>query len=121
MRALDQQEQGARGATPDGPSAEEATEFLRNLPGLWDRPKPSGRKLLAEALFERIDVLGAGKAKLHPSASAKAQGGPRLGMGLDWLLWSGERSQTDRSDLNVPLVLSCELIGAGRWSRAIAG
>jgi hypothetical protein len=33
----------------------------------------------------------------------------------------GERSQTDRGDLNVPLVLSCELMGAGRWSRAVAG
>jgi hypothetical protein len=74
MRALDQQEQGARGATPEGPTSEEATEFLRNLPGLWDQAEPSGRKLLAEALFERIDVLGAGKAKQHPSASAQAQG-----------------------------------------------
>jgi hypothetical protein len=64
----------ARGATPEGPSAEEATEFLRNLPELWDQAEPSGRKLLAEALFERIDALGAGKAKLHPSASAQAQG-----------------------------------------------
>lgn len=79
----------ARGATPEGPSAEDATEFLRNLPELWDQAEPSGRKLLAEALFERIDVLGAGKAKLHPSASAQAQGWAVPGMGLDWLLWSG--------------------------------
>jgi hypothetical protein len=27
----------------------------------------------------------------------------------------GERSHTDRSDLNVPLGLSCELVGRGRW------
>jgi hypothetical protein len=33
----------------------------------------------------------------------------------------GERSQSARSDLNVPLRLECELIGAGRWSHAIAG
>jgi hypothetical protein len=29
--------------------------------------------LLAEALFERIDVLGASRVHLHPSASAQAQ------------------------------------------------
>jgi hypothetical protein len=39
-----------------------------------DEAEPSGGKLLAEALFERIDVLGARKVKLHPSASAQAQG-----------------------------------------------
>src|SRR5450756_2481568 len=33
----------------------------------------------------------------------------------------GERTQADRIDLNVPLVLSCELVGAGRWSHASAG
>jgi DNA invertase Pin-like site-specific DNA recombinase len=91
MRALDQQEQGARGATPDGPSAEEATEFLRNLPGLWDQAEPSGRKLLAEALFERIDVLGAGKAKLHPSASAQAQGWAEAWNGARLVVMVGAR------------------------------
>jgi DNA invertase Pin-like site-specific DNA recombinase len=83
MRTLDQEEQRARGAAPEGPTADEATESLRELPKLWDDAEPSGRKLLAEALFERIDVLGAGKAKLHPSASAKAQG---------WdVAWNGAR------------------------------
>jgi hypothetical protein len=33
----------------------------------------------------------------------------------------GERSQTEPTDLNVPLVLSCELIGEGRWSHTTAG
>ena len=109
MRALDQQELGARGAGAAGSTREEAIEFLRNLPGLWDEAEPSGRKLLAEALFERIDVLGAGKAKLHPSASAKAQGwaeawnGARLvvmvgARGLKTSIsfsWSGGRSQPE--------------------------
>jgi hypothetical protein len=27
----------------------------------------------------------------------------------------GERSQTDRSDLNVPLALECEVVGMARW------
>ncbi len=32
-----------------------------------------------------------------------------------------KRSQTEPTDLNVPLVLSCELIGGGRWSHTTAG
>ena len=91
MRALDQQEQGARGAGATGPTAEEAIEFLRNLPELWEDAEPSGRKLLAEALFERIDVLGAGKAKLHPSASAKAQGWAEAWNGARLVVMVGAR------------------------------
>jgi hypothetical protein len=46
--------------------------------------KPDGRKLLAEeSLMDRIDVLGTGKVKLHPSASARLKGGTEPGMGLD--------------------------------------
>ena len=32
-----------------------------------------------------------------------------------------EWSQTEPTDLSVPLVLSCELIGGGRWSQTAAG
>ena len=32
-----------------------------------------------------------------------------------------KRSQPEATDLNVPLVLSCKLIGGGRWSHATAG
>ena len=91
MRALDQEEHRARGASADGPTAEEATEFLRKLPELWDEAEPSGRKLLAEALFERIDVLGAGKAKLHPSASAQAQGWAEAWNGARLVVMVGAR------------------------------
>ena len=91
MRTLDQDEQRARGAAPEGPTADEVTEFLRNLPTLWDEAEPSGRKLLAEALFERIDVLGAGKAKLHPSASAQAQGWAEAWNGARLVVMVGAR------------------------------
>lgn len=74
MRRLDQEEAGARAARPAGPTPREAAEYLRDLPRLWDEAEGSGRRLLAEALFERIDVLGARKVRLHPSASARAQG-----------------------------------------------
>ena len=83
MRALDQEEARAKVARADGPTPEEAVELLRELPKLWDDAEPSGRRLLAEALLDRIDVLGARKVKLHPSASAKAQG---------WdVAWNGAR------------------------------
>ena len=83
MRALDQQERQAKAARADGPTPDEAVESLRELPELWDDAEPSGRRLLAEALLDRIDVLGARKVKLHPSASAKAQG---------WdVAWNGAR------------------------------
>jgi hypothetical protein len=83
MRALDQEERQAKAAQADGPTPEEAVESLRELPKLWDDAEPSGRRLLAEALLDRIDVLGARKVRLHPSASAKAQG---------WdVAWNGAR------------------------------
>ena len=83
MRTLDQEEARARSVHAEGPTSQEAVESLRELAGLWDDAEPSGRRLLAEALLDRIDVLGAGKVKLHPSASAKAQG---------WdVAWNGAR------------------------------
>jgi hypothetical protein len=39
----------------------------------------------------------------------------------DFALGGGERSQTDRSDLNVPLALSCEIVGGNRWSHMAVG
>jgi DNA invertase Pin-like site-specific DNA recombinase len=91
MRMLDQQEQEAKGVHADGPTPEEAVESLRELPKLWDDAEPSGRKLLAEALFERIDVLGARKVKLHPSASAQAQGWAEAWNGARLVVMVGAR------------------------------
>jgi hypothetical protein len=75
----------------DGPTAEEAVDSLRELPKLWGDAKPDGRKLLAEALMDRIDVLGTGKVKLHPSASAKAQGWDRAWNGARLVVMVGAR------------------------------
>ena len=74
MRRLDQDEAEAQVTQADLPTAAEAVEYLGNLPQLWEEAEGSGRRLLAEALFDRIDVLGAGKVHLHPSASSRAQG-----------------------------------------------
>jgi DNA invertase Pin-like site-specific DNA recombinase len=91
MRTLDQQESQAKAMHADGPTAEEAIESLRELPQLWNDAEPSGRKLQAEALFERIDILGTRKVKLHPSASAKAQGWDRAWNGARLVVMVGAR------------------------------
>jgi hypothetical protein len=96
MRRLDREETEAKATNADVPTAAEAVEYLRDLPRLWDEAEGSGRKQLAEALFERIDVLGARKLNVHPSAAAKAQGWAEAWMGLDWLLWSGREDLRPR-------------------------
>jgi len=90
-RTLDQQESQAKAVHADGLTREEAIESLRELPQLWNDAEPSGRKLLAEALFERIDILGTRKVKLHPSASAKAQGWDRAWNGARLVVMVGAR------------------------------
>jgi hypothetical protein len=39
-------------------SAEEATAWLPNLPALWEAADDSGRRLLTEAPFEKVEVQG---------------------------------------------------------------
>jgi DNA invertase Pin-like site-specific DNA recombinase len=105
MRTLDQDESRARAAHSDGPTPEEAIESLRELPELWDDAEPSGRKLLAESLFDRIDVLGSRKVKLHPSASAKAQGWDRAWNGARLVVMVGARGFEPPTSLgSVPAV-----------------
>jgi hypothetical protein len=47
---------------------------LRNLPALYAAADDSGRRLLNEAVFERIDVLGVNVITIHPTAEADAHG-----------------------------------------------
>lgn len=91
MRRLDREESEARAATNDGPTAAEAAEYLRDLPRLWDEAEGSGRRQLAEALFERIEVLGAQRVHLHPSQSAKAQGWAEAWNGARLVVMVGAR------------------------------
>jgi len=85
------EEAQAKAVHADGPTPEEAVESLRELPELWADAEPSGRKLLAESLFDRIDVLGSRKVKLHPSASAKAPGWDRAWNGARLVVMVGAR------------------------------
>jgi hypothetical protein len=40
------------------PTAAEARAYLEELPSLWAKTSDAGRRAIAEAVFERIDVLG---------------------------------------------------------------
>jgi hypothetical protein len=91
MRRLDREETEAKATNVDVPTVEEAVEHLGDLARLWDQAEGSGRKQLAEALFERIDVLGARKLNVHPSAAAKAQGWAEAWNGARLVVMVGAR------------------------------
>jgi hypothetical protein len=52
----------------------EALAWLRNLPALWASADDSGRRLLTEALFEKVEVLGVQSVTIHPTPEADAHG-----------------------------------------------
>ncbi len=56
------------------PTAAEARAYLESLPALWARTSDAGRHAIAEAVFERIDVLGANDFTFGLTARAKAHG-----------------------------------------------
>lgn len=53
--------------------AAEAIAYLRNLPTLW-ADAPRSRRALAEALFDRVDVLGLRTMRIAPTAAAVDRG-----------------------------------------------
>ena len=44
------------------------------MPKLWAKTSDAGRKAIAAAVFERIDVLGGDRRRVHPTTHAKARG-----------------------------------------------
>jgi hypothetical protein len=76
----------------------------------------------ATALFDRIDVLGMREATVSLSAHAVRHGLAAV-LPAELVLpvyGRGERSQADTDDLNVPLALECEVVGAERWLTLMA-
>jgi uncharacterized protein HemY len=51
-----------------------ARAYLESLPELWAKTSDAGRRAIAEAVFERIDVLGATDYAFTLTAHAKAHG-----------------------------------------------
>ncbi len=72
MRRLDAEEARAREIRPDaGVPADVAVRYLRELPLTWAKATGGvGRQRLADALFDRIDVLGLREATVVLSADA---------------------------------------------------
>ena len=101
MARLDAEAQAAVVRPSRIPTAAEARAYLESLPDLWAKTSDAGRHAIAEAVFERIDVLGANDFTFTLTAHAKARGwDAAFGAGvdrinLDWSIWSG------REDLNL--------------------
>ena len=51
-----------------------ARDHVESLPDLWARTSDAGRHAIAEAMFERIDVLGVTDYTFTLTAAAKARG-----------------------------------------------
>jgi hypothetical protein len=73
MSRLDTDEACARQPSADAMSAGEVVDYLRDLPRVWAEA-PTSRSRIAEALFERIEVLGFQRARVHPSGAAIGRG-----------------------------------------------
>ncbi len=73
MSRLDQEEADTNGSEQVVDPAE-ALAWLRDLPALWVAGDDSGRRLLTEALFEKVEVLGVKSATIYPTPEAEAHG-----------------------------------------------
>lgn len=73
MARLDAEENEARAAAKSL-DTRTALAYLADLPRLWKDTPPERHRNLAEAMFERIEVLGTKEAIIHPSPEAEAHG-----------------------------------------------
>ncbi len=77
------------------PTAAEAREYLESLPELWAKTSDAGRHAIAEAVFERIDVLGVTDYTFTLTSHAKARGwDAAFGSGVLRLERQGSRGKT---------------------------
>jgi hypothetical protein len=74
MARLDAEAEAATVRPSRVPTAADARAYLESLPELWARTSDAGRHAIAEAVFERIDVLGANDFTFTLTARAKAHG-----------------------------------------------
>jgi len=71
---LDEEERLLVDEPRSGPTAAEARAYLEDLPRLWRETTDEGRRGRAQALFERIDVLGATDFTITLTPEAEAHG-----------------------------------------------
>jgi hypothetical protein len=95
MARLDAEAQAAVVRPSRIPTAAEARAYLESLPDLWAKTSDAGRHAIAEAVFERIDVLGVTDYTFTLTAHAKARGwGAAFGTGVLRLQGQGGRGKT---------------------------
>jgi hypothetical protein len=122
---LDREETEAQATHRPSVTSREIAESLADLQSLFADAEPATKHRIVQALFEQVQVLGPNEVWLYPSVEAEARGWAAAMSGEfrveERKTGRGERSQTDRGDLNVPFALECKVIGGDRWSQAIAG
>ncbi len=59
---------------PEPVTPEEARAWLEDLPALWREASPEARRAIASAAFERVEVLGARKARVKVHTHAARRG-----------------------------------------------
>ncbi len=95
MARLDVEAEAAALRPSRVPTAAESRAYLESLPALWAGTSDAGRKAIAEAVFERIDVLGAWDYTFTLTAAAKARGwDAAFGPGVLRLERQGSRGKT---------------------------
>lgn len=107
MARLDREEAAAKAREPKPIDRAAAAAYLRDLPRLWDRV-PDERRALAEALFERIEVIGLASVRISPTQTALDRGlaeAFRTGSGG---YGRGERRRAEANRLIVRLVPGVE-------------
>jgi hypothetical protein len=109
MARLDAEAEAAVVRPSRVPRAAEARSYLESLPELWAKTSDAGRHAIAEAVFERIDVLGVTDYTFTLTAHAKARGwdaafGARVVRVKQGRSGRGERARADTIQLNVRII-----------------
>ena len=94
MARLDAEEAEAKASTRVVEPSE-ALAWLRDLPALWEAADDSGRRLLTEALFEKVEVLGVQSVTIHPTPEADAHGWSEAFGDAPLIVRVGDRIATD--------------------------
>lgn len=94
MARLDAEEAEAKASTR-AVEPSEALRWLRDLPALWEAADDSGRRLLTEAIFEKVEVLGVQSVTIHPTPEADAHGWSDAFGDAPLLLNAGRTFSTD--------------------------
>ena len=111
LARLDAQAAAAADSPSSSPTAEEVRAYLEDLPRLWRETDTDGRRAIAEAVFERIDVLGVTDYSITPTPDAIAHGwdrafGDTVIAGSIGRYGRGERISPATNDLHIRLRLS---------------